>query len=581
MKRRTAIRIIAAIMVLTISMPAYAYDGSIFEQCEPTELYEEEKVFDDAFSDIVDLAEDEQTSGIIDTALNEDLYNESNEGVNLDISSCKENFKIITDKIISSGTPYGSSQPNAMRLAGAVTAEDGKMYEIVLIYDTESGRLNMFVLEYASLTATKQDYQYIMIFNLKDYKFVSSSYRYWKDEFNFTDGYLEKDIASFTQNDHLSYVVDSNYSSLSNLQLMLLAQKAEPVWFAVMEKYLSDVFSMDLKSIGFAKYHPVYADSITLDKTNVSLVIDETIELKATLTPEDATDNITWSSSDQGVARVDDKGVVTAIKEGTAKITASAKNVSASCEVNVMKRTISLNKTSLMLEEGKKESLIATITPLKEGAVKWSSMNENIATVSENGEVTAIARGNTTIKVEFEDISATCEVTVYHVPVTHDATIVAGQSIDLKKVCFYEFDAYQISRFKASKKIVTISKKGMLKGSKKGTVVIKAQRKIDKKHYEDLWTCTIKVLSKPKLSFSKSKVYVGSSVNANDYFKNNDKSDYEVTYWESSNSSKVKIDPKTGAMNPISSGTVKITAYFGEKGQKGTYKVTAKLKVKK
>ncbi len=73
---------------------------------------------------------------------------------------------------------------------------------------------------------------------------------------------------------------------------------------------------------------------VTLDKTELSLQVGKTAELKATVTPFDAT--VTWSSSDKAIATVNEKGVVTAVKEGTATITASLENgKTAKCVVTV------------------------------------------------------------------------------------------------------------------------------------------------------------------------------------------------------------------------------------------------------
>ena len=83
---------------------------------------------------------------------------------------------------------------------------------------------------------------------------------------------------------------------------------------------------------------------------------------------------------------------------------------------------MSLNKTSTALTVGESETLTATLKPeyaLHKDLV-WKSSDPNIATVSENGEVTAVAAGNATITVTAtngtedtsDDKTATCDVTV-------------------------------------------------------------------------------------------------------------------------------------------------------------------------
>ncbi len=81
---------------------------------------------------------------------------------------------------------------------------------------------------------------------------------------------------------------------------------------------------------------PILAESVTLDATTAELKVGETTILTATVLPENTSDKtVTWSSSDEAVATVDATGKVTAVKAGTAVITAKAGDVSATCTVTV------------------------------------------------------------------------------------------------------------------------------------------------------------------------------------------------------------------------------------------------------
>ncbi len=140
----------------------------------------------------------------------------------------------------------------------------------------------------------------------------------------------------------------------------------------------------------------------------------------ATVDPSDA--EISWSSSSTAVATVSTTGKVTAVGNGNAVITASATDGSgkkATCAVTVttLVTGVSLNKTSLVLNEGGSETLTATIAPstASDKSVTWSSTNTSVATVDQNGKVTAVSKGTATIKAEAKDGSgkyATCSVTV-------------------------------------------------------------------------------------------------------------------------------------------------------------------------
>ncbi|MEE3454569.1 MAG: S-layer homology domain-containing protein [Succiniclasticum sp.] len=73
---------------------------------------------------------------------------------------------------------------------------------------------------------------------------------------------------------------------------------------------------------------------ISLDVESALIYEGKTLQLSAFITPEDANQDVIWSSSDEGIATVDQNGLVTALKEGTATITVSAEgSITAACDV--------------------------------------------------------------------------------------------------------------------------------------------------------------------------------------------------------------------------------------------------------
>ena len=146
--------------------------------------------------------------------------------------------------------------------------------------------------------------------------------------------------------------------------------------------------------------------------------------LTATLSPANATNKaVKWSSSDPYVAQVNSYGEVRAINAGTATITVTTEDghKTASCKVTVKASTIavasvSLNKSSISLKVGDKETLVATLSPANatNKAVKWSSSDLSVAEVNSNGVVTAKAGGTAIITVTTEDghKTASCVVSV-------------------------------------------------------------------------------------------------------------------------------------------------------------------------
>ena len=82
-------------------------------------------------------------------------------------------------------------------------------------------------------------------------------------------------------------------------------------------------------------------DSVTLDKTSLDLTVGDSATLNAKVEPENATyPTVIWTSSNPNVATVDSTGKVTALKPGTAKITASAGGKTATCTVTVSREPV-------------------------------------------------------------------------------------------------------------------------------------------------------------------------------------------------------------------------------------------------
>ena len=171
------------------------------------------------------------------------------------------------------------------------------------------------------------------------------------------------------------------------------------------------------------KQSSVLATSISLNKTSAEINTGGTLQLTATVLPSNATNKtVTWSTSNSTVATVNSNGLVTAKSPGNATITATTtdgSNLSASCAVNVVVpvTSISLDKTSAELVKGNAMKLIVTVLPSNatNKAVTWSSSNPTIASVDDNGLVTALAAGFVTITAMTTDgsnLSASCNVTV-------------------------------------------------------------------------------------------------------------------------------------------------------------------------
>lgn len=173
------------------------------------------------------------------------------------------------------------------------------------------------------------------------------------------------------------------------------------------------------------------AEHISLDKTSLTLHGNESQQLTATVLPAEASQELMWTSSDESVATVSQSGLVSAVADGHAVITATTTdgtNLSASCDVTVLRvqaESIQLNVTTAGLNEGSTLQLTATILP-EECDIKtviWASNNPSVATVDSNGLVTTHSVGTATITAITTDgsnLSTTCTVTLLPVGVKGD-----------------------------------------------------------------------------------------------------------------------------------------------------------------
>lgn len=163
------------------------------------------------------------------------------------------------------------------------------------------------------------------------------------------------------------------------------------------------------------------AEKLTLDNAELSLRPGNVARLTAKVTPDDAVNKaVAWSSSNTSVATVDNNGLVKALKNGTAVITAKTSNgLSAQCTVTV---SIPVSSFSVSPAKSKTMSIDGTFTfktkiyPSNAGdkTLLYSSSNEDVAVVDEKGTVTAVSAGSAKITISAKTNPAkTRTVTVY------------------------------------------------------------------------------------------------------------------------------------------------------------------------
>lgn len=194
---------------------------------------------------------------------------------------------------------------------------------------------------------------------------------------------------------------------------------------SVMDSEMSAVCKVTVK---------VAAKDITVpDSLDVKLNDGSETTVEATVSPTDATDvKVSYASTDEAVATIDKDGrvqvlqpgecdIVTTLTQEGKKVVEKKTHIKAFYEVE----GITLDKTEGILTAGNTVTLNATVLPEEiadETIVTWTSSDEKVATVDENGKVTAIAAGEATITANAGEKSTTYKLTVQAKKVVQNTT---------------------------------------------------------------------------------------------------------------------------------------------------------------
>lgn len=170
----------------------------------------------------------------------------------------------------------------------------------------------------------------------------------------------------------------------------------------------------------------VPVERVTLNKKTLSLGVGETVLLIANIIPQNATiKTVTWSTSNPPVATVIN-GSVTGLRTGKANIivTTDDGNKTDTCAIEVINKVyvtgVELNKSELTLGVGDTITLIARVLPYyaTNKKVTWKSSNPAVASVNENGFITAKSDGDATITVITQESGYTADCKLKCITVT-------------------------------------------------------------------------------------------------------------------------------------------------------------------
>lgn len=238
-----------------------------------------------------------------------------------------------------------------------------------------------------------------------------------------------------------------------------------------------------------------YPKSLTVSPQTLNLKLGGSSQLIASVLPEKANNQISWSSTNSRVATVDSNGLVSAVGMGSATIIARTIN-DITYNVNVLVGNyskevrsilVTTNYISLAVSNSKQLAVAFTPADASNKNVFWTSSNPSVATVDKYGVVKAISPGSTIIKATSEDggytDTATIEVVNYdniieEKSIAFDSssyTVGIGSTKSLIPIITPSNATFKSVRFESSNpSIATVDENGVVRGLKEGTVSITA-----------------------------------------------------------------------------------------------------------
>ena len=322
---------------------------------------------------------------------------------------------------------------------------------------------------------------------------------------------------------------------------------------------------------------------IILSNTEITIDLssgNKTVQITPTITPDSANKNITWTSSNTSIARVDEFGTITGISNGEATVTAKTVNgLNKICKVKVVTSptAISLNKTNAVIDTttSKNMQLTAVITPASANiytGITWTSSNDNVVQVNQQGLVKGISNGLATVTAKTENgCTAQCRIVV-------GATI-AGINLAPSNSAIEIEEKLQINAtiepntseetliwVSSNSKIATVDQNGLVTGKSHGTVTITATGR------DSMVANSVKVTvqTAPKsISLNITEKTIDLSTDAKSFqligtISPSTANVYLEQTWTSDNTSVANVD-NNGRVTALKNGDATITVSTGNK----------------
>lgn len=236
----------------------------------------------------------------------------------------------------------------------------------------------------------------------------------------------------------------------------------------------------------------VPVQSVAINAPNKTLKVGETSQLSAIITPRNATArDVAWSSSSDSVSVEASTGKITAVKQGTATITATVGGKNATCEIQVTDTIpvteIKLNTTQLTMKANETTQLLVSVTPdnATNAKVTWQSNNPTFVEVEpDTGWITAKQKTTNPVTItattaDGSNKTATCQVTVTEaagtaVPVTSVTVLPKTLELDVAQEQLLSFEIQPMNAtnkkvtWSSSSTDVTVDQTGLVRAVKAG-----------------------------------------------------------------------------------------------------------------
>ncbi len=339
------------------------------------------------------------------------------------------------------------------------------------------------------------------------------------------------------------------------------------------ETYVSATSAADSTKIAYCRFHITQqVEGIAMDYDKVTLNVGDEYRLTAVISPANASNkNVTWSSSNEAVVKVDANGMLQAMGSGSATIivqTADGGYIDMT-NVTVLQPVtkITLSQTEMSVKKGTVFWLNATISPetADNKKVTWSPSDKSLATVDQDGKVTTLAVGTVTIACVSQDngtvayciIEITEPVTGLSLNTYYQEMVTGTKFVIIPTVLPTDAINKAVTYVSSDTSVATVDANGVvsaIKGGECQIIVTTVESSVEA-------VCTIKVkefVSSIEISGNPENLNVGSFVDLKATV-GSETATNKMVYWTSSDNSVATVD-QTGRVTGLKPGTIVISA---------------------